>query len=73
MSDGRTPQDIRGEFPNASSHGRSAADYLIMSAGHISSVTDMQVMRNVQSCNFFYYEPHDGENSSHFPPACFVA
>ena len=38
-----------------------------MSAQHLSSVTDMRVMRDAQYCNLSCDMPHESEKSDHFP------
>ncbi len=59
--------DAAGEFTYTSPQGQSVVDYFLVSAQHLSSVTDMAVMRDVQYCNLSRDMPHDSEKSDHFP------
>ena len=59
--------DVKGEYTFTSPRGQSTIDYFIVSAEHLSSVADMQVMRDAQYCNRSCDVPHDGQKSDHFP------
>ena len=64
---GRTPGDPTGEFTFTSPQGQSIVDYFLVSAQHLSSVTDMRVRRDAQYCNLSRDMPYDREKSDHFP------
>ena len=64
---GRTPGDPSGDNTFTSPQGQSVRDYFLVSAQHLSSVTDMKVMRDAQYCNLSRDRPHDSEKSDHFP------
>ena len=64
---GRTPGDPTGGYTYTSPQGQTVVDYFLVSAQHLSSVTDMRVMRDAQYCNLSCDMPHDSEKSDHFP------
>ena len=64
---GRTPGDPTGEFTFTSPQRQSVADYFLVSAQHLSSVTDMRVMRDAQYCDVSRDMSYDREKSDHFP------
>ena len=64
---GRTPGDPTGGYTFTSPQGQSVVDYFLVSAQHLSSVTDMRVMRDAQYCNLSRDMPQDSEKSDHFP------
>ena len=63
----QTSGEHTGVYTITSPQGQSVLDYFLMSAQHLSSVTDMRVMRDAQYCNFSCDMPHDNEKLDHFP------